>query len=57
MCSRIAFGINKKHESCTCFGPESYTQSDQKFEKKLPNFRKCSQNCIQITKAKIESQK
>jgi hypothetical protein len=32
-------------------------QSDQKFEKKLPNFWKCSQNCGQITKAQIESQK
>jgi len=51
MCSRVAIEINKMHESGTCFVPESYTQSDQKFEKKLPNFRKCSQNCSQITKA------
>ncbi len=31
-------------------------QSDQKFEK-MPNFWKCSQNCSQITKAQIVSQK
>jgi hypothetical protein len=32
-------------------------QSDHKLEMKTPNFWKCSQNCSQIEKAQIESQK
>ncbi len=38
MCSRVAIEINKMHESGTCFVPESYTPSDQKFEKKITQF-------------------
>jgi hypothetical protein len=62
-CASVIFRVDVKlcvHDGfvcvCVCVCVHN-GQCDQKFENKLPNFWKCSQNCSQITKAQIESQK